>query len=151
MTDRPLGIYVACAFLGLAGVAILVAAVNLWGRPTSPDTPDAVSLYLTVVPVFGVILGLLGPFAAVTLWNGSPVGRLGGLVWAALWAAGEIVAAVWALTGPEVVRRASDGPGATFVRAFVAVALFYYLWTVGARYVEGDRTDAPSSALPTEH
>lgn len=151
MTDRPLGIYVACAFLGLVGFAILVSALNLWGRSTTPETPDAVRLYLTVVPIFGVILGLLGPFAAVTLWTGSPVGRLGGLVWAALWAAGELVAALWAVTGPEIVREASDGPGATFVRTFVAVVLFYYLWTVGASYVEGDRRDAPTPSLSTEH
>lgn len=148
MTDRPLGMRLVCGFFGLMGVVLPPSAIVAGGWESPPDAPQSVHLLITFLPLFVLLMGILGMVAAVTLWRASPVGRLSGLLWAALWAAEEITVGIWIVTGPEIIQQTSVNVGLFLLRALIAGILFYYLWADGAAYIEANRTDtaAPPSA-----
>lgn len=148
MADRPLGISLVCVFFGLVGLGLFVGGLGLLGRLGQvelAEAPQSVRLFLTIVPFWAIFNGVLGMYAAVTLWGGSPRGRIAGLIGTGMWAAAELFIGIWAVTGPDLVRQATGGVGDNIVRILIAGILFYYLWTVGATYVETERTDASAT------
>lgn len=107
MKRPPLDLTVFC--LGFALLGLLSVGAGITGLTTRNDVPASVAgsvqLYLAVVPVFVLLLGLLGLGVAVSLWVGDYLGYAGGLLWLALWVGQELFVRVWSLVGPETVRR----------------------------------------------
>jgi hypothetical protein len=136
MSNRPLGITLLCAFFGLIGLGSLVSMTSATGYDVPPGQPESVGVFLMAYPFVMFILGTLGLVAAVTLWVGHTAGRTSGLAWLGLWVLEELAIGVWGLVGPEVIREVSSGFGSNLIRILVGLVAFYYLWTVGARYVE---------------
>jgi hypothetical protein len=127
-----------CGFFALLGVGSLLNAFSyatLSGRIPNGQ-PQSVELFLTLFPFLMMLLGFLGLFAALSLWTGHPLGRTSGLAWIGLWIVEELLMAIWSVAGPEVIRQAASGIGGNLLRIAVGGALFYYLWTTGATYVE---------------
>ena len=141
MVNRPIGIYLVCAFFVFFGLSLFLGAFSTAQQAGQipAGQPASVELFLTVVPIFMFFLGPLGVLAGILLWRASPLGLTMGLVWIVLWMIEEIGTALWILTGPEIVQEASAGIGGNVVRVIVAVVMFAYLTTTGRRYVGANR------------
>ena len=147
MSDRPLGVTLLCGFFAFLGLGTLVSAFSYAGASSKVPAgrPESVHLFLTFMPIFMALLGLLGLYAAAALWVGHSSGTRAGLLWLGCWVVEEVAMAVWTTVGPEVVQRLGGGISDTVVRILVASAMAYYLATVGREYTDDDVTHSSSS------
>lgn len=135
MAKRPIGIYLLCVFFGFLGLGGLVSSLSIMGEGTAQQgVSQSVQLFLTITPIFLLVLGILGIVVAVALWAAHPFGKRGGILYIVLWLSSEVILWFWAINGPTVVQQNSSGL-ATLIRFLVGGAIAAYLLTVGERYV----------------